>query len=165
MREKILSREAARQAREDAREQGRRVVFTNGCFDILHAGHVDYLEAARRQGDMLIVGVNSDSSMRRIKGPGRPVVSEDDRVVVLAGLASTDAVVLFDEDAPLSLIKDLMPDVLVKGSDWPEDEIIGAAEVKAAGGRVARIDMTPGRSTTDIIRKVVRGYGRDMDKE
>ena len=163
MRDKILSLDSARGLRRAAKQKGEQVVFTNGCFDILHAGHVDYLEAARQQGNVLIVGLNSDSSMRRIKGSKRPVGSEEDRAAVLAGLAAVSAVVIFDEDGPLALIKELVPDVLVKGSDWPEDRIIGAAEVKAAGGKVVRIDMTPGRSTTDIIKKVLQSHGTDKD--
>lgn len=165
MRDKILSVEGARRLRKLAAEQGRRVVFTNGCFDVLHAGHVDYLEAARAEGDLLIVGMNSDSSTRRIKGPDRPVVYEDDRAAVLSGLAAVDAVVVFEEDDPLPLIKELQPEVLVKGSDWPEDKIIGAAEVKSWGGRVARIEMTPGRSSSGIIERILQSSGRERKGE
>ncbi|MFO8058109.1 MAG: D-glycero-beta-D-manno-heptose 1-phosphate adenylyltransferase [bacterium] len=165
MRDKILSKEGARRLRKLAAEQGRTVVFTNGCFDVLHAGHVDYLEAARTEGDLLIVGMNSDSSTFRIKGPDRPVVCEDDRAAVLSGLAAVDAVVVFEEDDPLALIKELQPDVLVKGSDWPEDRIIGAAEVKSRGGRVARIEMTPGRSSSGIIERIRQSSGREGERE
>uniref|UniRef100_UPI00405642B6 D-glycero-beta-D-manno-heptose 1-phosphate adenylyltransferase n=1 Tax=Candidatus Electrothrix sp. TaxID=2170559 RepID=UPI00405642B6 len=117
------------------RAQGSKVVFTNGCFDLLHAGHVSYLEEARRCGDCLVIGVNSDSSVQALKGPARPVNSERERARVLAALGCVDFVVFFDEDTPLKLIQALLPDILVKGADWPEDQIVGGAEVKAAGGR------------------------------
>jgi len=149
-----MSLDGAAQKRESAREDGRKVVFTNGCFDILHPGHVDYLEEARSRGDMLIVGLNSDASMRRIKGEKRPVVPEEDRAAVLAGLSAVDMVVVFDEDDPLAIISRLVPDVLVKGADWDEDKIIGADVVKKAGGEIARIDLTKGRSTTSIIERI-----------
>lgn len=133
---------------------GRRVVFTNGCFDLLHQGHVTYLAEARRQGDCLVIGLNSDSSVRAIKGPTRPVNSELSRARVLAGLASVDHVVLFDEPTPLALIKALLPDILVKGADWPIEQIVGAAEVIAAGGQVANIPLVQDFSTTGIIDRI-----------
>ncbi|OGR05157.1 MAG: glycerol-3-phosphate cytidylyltransferase [Deltaproteobacteria bacterium RIFOXYD12_FULL_50_9] len=133
---------------------GRRVVFTNGCFDLLHQGHVTYLEEARRHGDCLIVGLNSDRSVRAIKGPQRPVTGELSRARVLAALACVDHVVLFDEETPLHLIKALLPDVLVKGADWPVEKIVGAAEVIGAGGRVANIPLVQHFSTTDIIKRI-----------
>ncbi len=136
------------------RRQGSRVAFTNGCFDLLHSGHVSYLEHARRTADFLIVGVNSDRSVRALKGAGRPVNSEQDRQRVLAALGCVDFVVLFDEDTPHRLITTLMPDVLVKGADWSEDEIVGATEVKAAGGRVVRVPFTHQCSTTALIEKI-----------
>ncbi|RUM38574.1 MAG: D-glycero-beta-D-manno-heptose 1-phosphate adenylyltransferase [Desulfobulbus sp.] len=136
------------------RNQGSRVAFTNGCFDLLHSGHVSYLEHARRTADFLIVGVNSDRSVRALKGAGRPVNSEQDRLRVLAALGCVDFVVLFDEDTPHREITSLMPDVLVKGADWPEDAIVGAAEVKAAGGRVVRVGFEHQCSTTAIIDKI-----------
>jgi rfaE bifunctional protein nucleotidyltransferase chain/domain len=136
------------------RRQNSRVAFTNGCFDILHAGHVSYLEAARRTADCLVVGLNADSSVRALKGESRPVNSEDDRARVLAALGCVDYVVLFDQETPISLITAIRPDVLVKGADWPEDQIVGAAEVKAAGGRVARITFEHDRSTTALIDKI-----------
>jgi len=154
MRGKIKTTEEALRMREDARRKKKAVVFTNGCFDLLHPGHVDYLEEARAQGDLLIVGLNSDASVRRIKGEGRPVMGLDDRAAVLAGLAAVDAVVIFDEDDPRNLIKALMPDVLVKGEDWSEAEIIGADLVQAAGGLVVRAPLTKGKSTSDIIKKI-----------
>ena len=133
---------------------GKKVVFTNGCFDILHAGHVTYLEAARKEGDCLIVGLNSDSSIRSIKGPDRPVNNQAERSRILAALGCVDHVVLFDEDTPHKLITTLMPDVLAKGADWSEDEIVGAREVKENGGRVARISLVGETSTTSLIEKI-----------
>ncbi len=136
------------------RKQGSRVAFTNGCFDLLHAGHVSYLEQARRCGDCLVVGLNSDRSVRALKGTSRPVNSEQDRARVLASLGCVDYIVVFDEDTPRNLISSLLPDILVKGADWPEDQIAGAAEVKAAGGRVERIVFEHQASTTDVINKI-----------
>jgi rfaE bifunctional protein nucleotidyltransferase chain/domain len=159
MREKIMSLAAAQGLRELARASGKKVVFTNGCFDLLHAGHVDYLEAARAEGDLLIVGLNSDASVRRIKGEKRPLTPAGDRAAVLAGLAAVDAVVIFDEDDPGHLIAGLRPDVLVKGADWPEDRIIGADTVLAEGGRVVRVPLTPGRSTTSVIELILARFG------
>ena len=136
------------------RSLGSRIVFTNGCFDILHAGHVSYLEQARRCGDCLVIGLNSDRSVRSLKGDGRPVNSEQERARVLAALGCVDYVVIFDEQTPHDLITTLLPDVLVKGADWPEDQIVGAAEVKEAGGRVERIAFKHQVSTTGVIRKI-----------
>lgn len=130
------------------------VVFTNGVFDLLHPGHVDVLTAARAEGAALIVGVNSDDSVRRLKGPSRPVRSEADRAFVVAALECVDCVVVFDEDTPLELITTLRPDVVVKGGDYSEATIVGAREVKSWGGRVAVIPITPGHSTTSIIEKL-----------
>ncbi len=135
------------------RLKAHKVVFTNGVFDILHAGHVMYLEAARAMGDVLVVGMNTDESVRRIKGPARPVNAEQDRAFVLAALRCVDHVVLFDEDTPLNLITLIMPDVLVKGGDYTRETIIGADEVEANGGIVATIPLLDGRSTTNIIAK------------
>ncbi|HHL34963.1 MAG TPA: D-glycero-beta-D-manno-heptose 1-phosphate adenylyltransferase [Desulfobulbaceae bacterium] len=152
--DKICTLAALSEKVHKIRRQSSRVVFTNGCFDLLHSGHVSYLEHARRAGDFLIVGVNSDRSVRALKGADRPVNSEQDRQRVLAALGCVDFVVLFDEDTPHRLITTLMPDVLVKGADWPEDEIVGAAEVKAAGGRVVRVGFEHQCSTTAIIDKI-----------
>lgn len=135
------------------RPRSDRVVFTNGCFDILHRGHVEYLDYARGLGDRLVVGLNTDRSVRRLKGPARPVNPEEDRAVVLAGLASVDAVVLFDEDTPAELVSALLPDILVKGGDYLPDEIVGAEDVAAAGGRVVVAPLVPGRSTSGIIQR------------
>lgn len=140
------------------RRQGSKVVFTNGCFDLLHAGHVNYLEQARRCGDCLVVGLNSDRSVRALKGDSRPINSEHDRARVLAALGCVDYIVIFDEDTPRNLIRSLLPDILVKGADWPEDQIAGAAEVKAAGGRVERIVFEHQVSTTNVI-KTIREQG------
>jgi D-beta-D-heptose 7-phosphate kinase/D-beta-D-heptose 1-phosphate adenosyltransferase len=136
------------------RNRGQRVVFTNGCFDLLHAGHVRYLEEAGRLGDRLVVGLNSDASVRRIKGPGRPIVAQQQRAEVLAALACVDFVVIFDEPEPGRLIEALVPDVLVKGSDWQESAIVGASFVRAHGGRVVRVDVVPGISTSRIIERI-----------
>lgn len=135
-------------------QRGEKVVFTNGCFDILHAGHVSYLNAARQEGDRLIVGLNSDASVRRLKGETRPVNTLEDRALVLAGLGAVDAVVAFEDDTPLQLIETLLPDVLVKGGDYTVDTVVGAAQVQARGGRVALMPTLEGRSTTGIIRKI-----------
>ena len=158
MRDKIKSLEEAKAIRKDAKASGRVVVFTNGCFDLLHAGHVDYLEAAKKEGDLLIVGLNSDDSVRRIKGANRPLVPWEDRAALLAGLSAVDAVVAFDEDDPLELIKALVPDVLVKGADWKQDQIIGADMIKAAGGVVVRVELTEGRSTSGLIDQILNKY-------
>lgn len=131
-----------------------RVVFTNGVFDLLHPGHIDILANARAQGDALIVGVNSDDSVRRLKGPSRPVRSEQERAYVLAALRDVDAVVLFSEDTPLELIRRLRPDVLVKGGDYTRDTVVGADDVEAWGGRVVIVPLVSGQSTTSIIEKL-----------
>ncbi|QQG66953.1 D-glycero-beta-D-manno-heptose 1-phosphate adenylyltransferase [Desulfobulbus oligotrophicus] len=136
------------------RRQGSRLAFTNGCFDLVHAGHVSYLEAARRTADCLVVGINTDASVRSLKGADRPVNNEQDRARVLAALGCVDYVILFADPTPLRLITTLLPDVLVKGADWPEAEIVGASEVKAAGGRVVRIVFQHDRSTTALIDKI-----------
>jgi len=135
------------------RAEGKRVVFTNGVFDILHAGHVTYLEKARALGDVLVVGLNTDASVRRLKGPERPINSEDDRACVLAALRSVDHVVLFGDDTPIDVITALLPDVLVKGGDYTRDTIVGADEVEAHGGSVCTIPLVDGRSTTAIINR------------
>ena len=136
------------------RREGKKVVFTNGCFDILHWGHVYYLQEARKLGDVLVVGVNSDSSIRRLKGPSRPINPLVDRMKVLAGLESVDAVISFSANTPLGLIKKIRPDVLVKGGDWPVDMIVGAKEVLSWGGRVITIPIQKGRSTSEVIEKI-----------
>jgi rfaE bifunctional protein nucleotidyltransferase chain/domain len=136
------------------KRNGRRVVFTNGCFDLLHPGHIHCLEEARRLGDALIVGINSDAGVRRLKGIGRPAIPERERAEILAALECVDAVVIFDEPTPRELIAQLLPDVLVKGGDWAGDQIVGREEVEAAGGRVVSIPVMAGFSTTDILRTI-----------
>ena len=145
--------EAARRWRD---EVSGRVVFTNGVFDLLHPGHVDVLTAARNCGDALVVGVNSDASVRRLKGPTRPVRSEGERAYVLAALESVDAVVLFEEDTPLELVRALRPDVIVKGGDYTPESVVGADEVRRWGGEVVIVPLTPGQSTTAIV-ETLRG--------
>jgi D-beta-D-heptose 7-phosphate kinase/D-beta-D-heptose 1-phosphate adenosyltransferase len=141
----------------DWRRRSGRVVFTNGVFDLLHPGHVDLLVAARALGDALVVGVNTDASVKRLKGPSRPVRNERERVHVLAALESVDAVVLFGEDTPLELIRHIMPDVLVKGGDYRVDTVVGAPDVLAHGGDVVIVPLTPGQSTTGTLAKVQAG--------
>ena len=140
------------------RRSGKQVVFTNGCFDIMHAGHVRYLTAAKSEGEILIVGINSDKSVKSIKGKNRPIMPQDQRAEVLAGLWCVDYVVFFDEPDPLRLIQAIKPDVLVKGEDWAKDKIIGADSVKADGGRVVRVAVVPDISTSMIIEKIIKQY-------
>jgi len=147
--------------RKRLRRRGKRVVFTNGTFDMLHRGHVDYLARARAMGDVLIVGVNTDASIARIKGPLRPINAASDRTAVLAALACVDYVCLFGEDTPLRMILRLLPDVLVKGADWKISAIVGADVVRAHGGNVRRVRLTRGRSTTAMIRRVLNAYAKD----
>ena len=134
--------------------EGRQIVFTNGCFDLLHPGHVALLEEARRQGDLLVVGLNSDRSVAKLKGAGRPLVPQADRAEVLAALEAVDRVVIYDETTPFELIRALVPDVLVKGADWAKDAIVGADIVEAAGGRVVRVATVPGQSTTSLVERL-----------
>ena len=138
------------------RAEGKTVVFTNGVFDLLHVGHLRYLQHARGLGDALIVGLNSDRSVRLIKGPDRPITSQDERAEILAALACVDAVVIFDEDTPKNLILAIQPDVLVKGADWAEDAIVGREIVEARGGMVVRMPIEPGYSTSAIVDKIKR---------
>lgn len=154
MREKILSPEEARATRERLRAAGQRLVFTNGCFDILHVGHVRYLEAARAHGDALLVAINSDASVRALKGESRPVLNEAERAEMLAALGAVSYVTIFDAVSPRALIGQLLPDVLVKGGDYNLDEIHGREEVEAAGGRVLALPFIEGVSTTDIIERI-----------
>lgn len=151
---KIKSIPSLKKEIDRLKAQGKKIVFTNGCFDILHRGHTRYLATARNLGDFLIVAVNSDQSVRTIKGPERPVISEDERAEILAALGFVDAVVVFDEETPLELIRYLLPDVLVKGGDWTEDRIVGGDVVKAAGGEVRSIPFVEGHSTTDLLRRI-----------
>ncbi len=155
-----LDLEAMCAERARLRAAGRRVVFTNGCFDLLHRGHVEYLAAARALGDVLIVGLNSDASVRRNKGPSRPLVGEDDRAALLLALRCVDYVVLFGEETPQRLIERLLPDVLVKGRDWARF-VAGREAVEAAGGRVELLDLLPGRSTSAIVARVLALHGKE----
>jgi rfaE bifunctional protein nucleotidyltransferase chain/domain len=139
------------------KRNGRRVVFTNGCFDLLHPGHIRSLEHARSLGDALIVGLNSDASVKQLKGEGRPVIPQRERAEILAALECVDAVVIFDDLTPQRVIASLLPDVLVKGGDWPGDKIVGRDEVEASGGRVVSVPVVPGYSTTEILKKIRDG--------
>ena len=151
---KILSVPELKKIRGDWKDSGEQVVFTNGCFDILHLGHIDYLEKARNLGDRMILGLNTDNSVRSIKGTARPVVNEHARGRVMAALQFVDAVVYFDEDTPFELIQSVKPDILVKGNDYLAENIVGADIVKANGGRVLTIELVEGYSTTNIIEKI-----------
>lgn len=152
--DKIVTRTHMLEVRETLRVEGRTLVFTNGCFDILHAGHVDYLSFARKQGDALIVGLNSDASVKRNKGEDRPINNEDDRAYVLAALEAVDYVVIFDDDEPAPLIADIIPDILVKGEDWAH-YVSGREIVEANGGRVVLARLVEGRSTTSVIDRIL----------
>ncbi len=145
--------------RNRLRKEGKKLVFTNGCFDILHVGHVRYLNQARAMGDALVVGVNSDHSVRENKGNGRPIVPEDERVEVLAALASVDYVFLFDDPTPQKVIDTIVPDILVKGADWGISEIVGRETVENAGGLVRNIELVEGSSTSEIIARVLERFG------
>ncbi|MFY9271019.1 MAG: D-glycero-beta-D-manno-heptose 1-phosphate adenylyltransferase [Candidatus Manganitrophaceae bacterium] len=138
-------------------KSGKKVVFTNGCFDLLHVGHIRYLAAARALGDCLVVGVNSDASVRRLKGPTRPIVPHRERLEVLAALSLIDHIILFNDDTPARVIDALIPDVLVKGGDWALNEIIGRETVERHGGKVVRIKTVPGASTTGLVERILRG--------
>jgi rfaE bifunctional protein nucleotidyltransferase chain/domain len=159
---KILTWEALKREVERVRGEGEKVAFTNGCFDILHAGHVQYLREARKAGDLLILGLNSDASVRAIKGEKRPLVPQRERAEVVASLAAVDYVTLFDETTPLALIEYLRPDLLVKGGDWKEESVVGRDAVRSWGGRVILIPMTEGVSTTNIVEKILRTYGEKV---
>src|SRR5687767_10435636 len=157
---RVKSLEAGREYAAAVRAQGHRVVFTNGVFDLLHPGHVRYLQQARALGDVLIVGVNSDASVRRNKGMDRPINPEAERAEVLAALACVDAVAIFGEDTPAEIIRACQPDVLVKGADWAADRIVGRDTVEARGGRVVRIAVEAVHSTTDLVAKIRSSGGR-----
>jgi D-beta-D-heptose 7-phosphate kinase/D-beta-D-heptose 1-phosphate adenosyltransferase len=150
----VLSLEELLRVRAGLRAEGRRLVFTNGCFDILHVGHVRYLAEARRLGDALLVAINSDRSVRALKGANRPVMNEEERAEILAALSSVDFVTIFDDESPRSLIAEVVPDVLVKGGDYRPDEIHGREEVERAGGRVLSLPFVEGASTTGIIERI-----------
>lgn len=140
------------------KQKRKRIVFTNGCFDILHYGHIKYLADAKNKGDYLIVAVNSDSSVKKIKAKNRPVIGQFDRLKTVAALASVDFVILFNQDNPLKLIKAIKPDILIKGSDWSKDKIIGADFVRSYGGKVQTVNLVKGRSTSALIKKIVKTF-------
>ena len=150
----ISSLESLIDERRAWKAAGQRVVFTNGCFDLLHPGHVRLLEAARAEGDVLLVGLNSDASVRALKGEGRPVIPQDERAEALRALESVDRVLVYDDPTPRAVIAALRPDVLVKGADWAADAVVGREEVEAAGGRVVRVELTPGHSSTGLVGKI-----------
>jgi D-glycero-beta-D-manno-heptose 1-phosphate adenylyltransferase len=154
--DKIKTAAEARKKVAEWKSKGQQVVFTNGCFDIMHLGHVDYLEKARNLGDRLIVGLNTDASVSRFKGPDRPIQDQDSRARVMSSLQFVDLVVMFDEDTPKELISSLVPDVLVKGSDYLAENIVGADVVKQAGGKVTTLEFVPGYSTSKVIEKIKR---------
>ena len=156
MNPKIISQKEAVLIRERLKRKKKKVVFTNGCFDILHSGHAIYLDLARQTGDFLIVGLNKDQSVKRIKGDNRPIMSFKERALLLAYLVPVDLVVGFDDDTPLNLIRKIKPDILVKGADYKISEIVGAKEVLESGGQVKRIPLVKGRSTSDIIAKLLK---------
>jgi D-glycero-beta-D-manno-heptose 1-phosphate adenylyltransferase len=152
--EKVLDRNTLKEKVDSLRQAGNRVVFTNGCFDLIHIGHIRLLQKAKEKGDFLVVAVNSDSSVRQIKEPGRPLMPEGQRAEVVAALGCVDRVTIFAEPDPLALIRLLKPDVLVKGNDWSEEEIVGAPDVIEAGGQVLRIQLEPGVSTSALIKRI-----------
>ena len=150
----IVSLQELASLRKQFRSEGKKLVFTNGVFDLLHRGHVEYLNKAKALGDVLAVGVNSDESVRHIKGSGRPVVSQEDRAFLVANFTAVDYVCVFDEETPLAVITALVPDVLVKGADWGIERVVGREIVEKAGGKVVSIELTPGRSTSALIERI-----------
>jgi len=154
----VIGLAALKDIRDGLRKAGKVVVFTNGCFDIIHRGHIEYLSSARAMGDVLVVGVNTDDSVRRIKGDKRPVTPEGDRAYIVAGLASVDYAVLFDEDTPEKIIDEILPDVLVKGADWKISDVAGRDTVERHGGRVRTIPFVSARSTTMIIEEILKRF-------
>ena len=157
--EKILGREEMVAERRKLRERGERLVFTNGCFDLLHPGHVRYLQEARKLGDRLVVAVNADETVARLKGPGRPLTPLAERMEILAALASVDYVVAFDEETPFEIIEEIVPDVLVKGGDWTKENIVGRERVEKDGGTVLSLPYAPGYSTSGILERIVERLG------
>jgi D-beta-D-heptose 7-phosphate kinase/D-beta-D-heptose 1-phosphate adenosyltransferase len=156
---KILPLERAFEVVEQLKGQGKRVVFTNGCFDLLHPGHTRYLAEARKQGDVLLVALNSDRSVRALKGPDRPILSDYERAEILAALESVDYVTIFDDPTPQVIIARMLPHILIKGADWGPTEIVGRAEVEAAGGQVVTIPVVPGYSTSSLIQTALKNFG------
>ena len=163
LKNKIKSLRSLRRIIALLQKKGRKIVFTNGCFDILHLGHAQYLQAAKALGDILVVGVNSDSSVKIIKGHSRPIVGQNERISLIAALESVDFAVLFNEDTPARLIQALRPDVLVKGADWKKNDIVGASFVDSYGGKVATIKLVKGLSTTSLIKKIIAASKEQQD--
>jgi D-beta-D-heptose 7-phosphate kinase/D-beta-D-heptose 1-phosphate adenosyltransferase len=155
---KVLPARTLAEVLADLRRQGKRIVFTNGCFDLLHPGHIHTLTQAKALGDVLVVGINSDTSVRRLKGERRPILNESERALLLSALEAVDYVTIFDEDTPLELIRLLQPQVLVKGGDWSQEAVVGKEVVEANGGKVVTIPYQPGFSTTGIIERVLAAY-------
>lgn len=153
---KIVTRKALKRIVSRLRRKRTIIAFTNGCFDLLHRGHVSYLEKAKGKGRVLVIGVNSDSSVRTIKGQKRPIIREGDRAAVLAALACVDYIVIFDEPTPLSLIKEIQPDILVKGADWKDKDVIGSDVVRGRGGKIELVSYLKGYSTTKIIQSAIK---------
>jgi D-beta-D-heptose 7-phosphate kinase/D-beta-D-heptose 1-phosphate adenosyltransferase len=158
LKEKIKPLSSLKKIIAALRKRGKSIVFTNGCFDLLHYGHVKYLEEARAGGDILVVAVNSDASVRKIKGRKRPIVNEGDRLKTIAALESVDYVVLFEEDTPIRVIKTIKPDILIKGADWNRNDIVGGNYISSLGGRVVTIKLVKNRSTTNLIRKIAKVF-------
>lgn len=156
--DKIMDRATLKEIIGQLRREGKKIAFTNGCFDILHVGHVRYLKEARKTADVLILALNSDSSVRKLKGDKRPLVCEEERAEVLAGLECIDFITIFSELTPLEVICDLKPDILIKGGDWPEDQVVGRNEIKQWGGCVKLIPEVLGKSTTNIVDKIIAAY-------
>ena len=154
--QKLIDPESLTPILDGLRKEGKKIVFTNGCFDLLHVGHLRYLEQAREEGDLLVLGLNSDRSVRELKGETRPLLPQDERAEMMAALSMVDYIVIFDERTPLNLIKELRPDILVKGGDWKREDIVGGKEVEASGGRVVVVPEIPGRSTSNLIDEIVR---------
>ena len=163
--EAVIERKVLLKLREQLREQGKTVVFTNGIFDLLHRGHLELLNRAKKMGDVLVVGINSDASARRNKGPNRPIISEEDRAFMLCNLIPVDFVVIFEEDTPYELIGELRPDVLVKGADYKIEEIVGSDIVLGYGGKVVPVELVQGKSSTRIINSILKRYSEKAEPE
>lgn len=162
MKNKIVDLDTLLKIRERAKREGKKIIFTNGCFDILHRGHIEYLEEAKKLGDILIVGLNSDESVKKIKGEKSPIVPEEDRAFVLSALGCVDYVCIFDQETPEQLIKNLVPDVLVKGGDWEKENVVGKEFVEESGGEVFTIEEIEGKSTKKIIQTIIERYCKGL---
>lgn len=158
MKEKIKEKETLLRIIQDLKTNKKRIVFTNGCFDLLHVGHIRYLEEAKALGDILVVGVNSDDSVRRLKGPGRPILPQEERIEILSGLGCVDYIIVFDESTPMELISSLQPQILVKGGDWTKETIVGREVVERSGGKVVILPFVEGTSTSNLIETILKRY-------